>query len=124
MIELSKIDLETRKKTKAHVTKDDIRNGLAKLGLRQGDNVGVHSSLSSFGYVEGGADAVRNSHPTHSLTVMGAKAGEFFYKSGEYSDNEWKKLMNMNGYILLLGVTLSCCLPCTLRRSMSNYHNI
>ncbi len=175
---MSKIDLETRKKTKAHVTKDDIKNGLIKLGLRQGDNVGVHSSLSSFGYVEGGADAavdalletvgeegtlvlptysnnteqlektqeeidmgitwkfrvlpydpkkdgcwtgkipdtfwrrkgaVRNSHPTHSLTVMGAKAEEFFYKSGEYSDNEWKKLMNMNGYILLLGVTLSCC---------------
>ena len=29
-----------------------------KLGLKKGDIAGVHSSLSSFGYVEGGADAV------------------------------------------------------------------
>ncbi len=40
------------------VTKDEIVRGLRELGLKRGDIVGVHSSLSSFGYVEGGADAV------------------------------------------------------------------
>ncbi|NOX44142.1 MAG: AAC(3) family N-acetyltransferase, partial [Caldiserica bacterium] len=40
------------------VTKDDIVRGLRELGLEVGAIVGVHSSLSSFGYVEGGADAV------------------------------------------------------------------
>ena len=40
------------------VHKEDIVRGLGELGLRPGDVVLVHSSLSSFGYVEGGADAV------------------------------------------------------------------
>jgi len=40
------------------VHKEDIVRGLGELGLRSGDVVLVHSSLSSFGYVEGGADAV------------------------------------------------------------------
>lgn len=40
------------------MTKGDIKAGLVSLGLRSGDSVGIHSSLSSFGYVEGGADAV------------------------------------------------------------------
>ena len=43
---------------KVRVTKEDIKQGLKELGLKQGDFVGVHSSLSRFGYVEGGADAV------------------------------------------------------------------
>lgn len=57
---MSKIDLETRKSEKVHVTKEDIERGLRKLGLKKGDVLCVHSSLSSFGYVEGGADAVIN----------------------------------------------------------------
>ncbi|MDH7476833.1 MAG: AAC(3) family N-acetyltransferase [Candidatus Bathyarchaeota archaeon] len=40
------------------VCKEDIKAGLKKLGLKKGDIVGVHSSLSSFGYVEGGADTI------------------------------------------------------------------
>jgi aminoglycoside 3-N-acetyltransferase len=40
------------------VTQSDIATGLRKLGLYTGCNVLVHSSLSSFGHVEGGADAV------------------------------------------------------------------
>jgi len=40
------------------VTKADIVAGLSDLGLKPGDSVLVHSSLSSFGHVEGGADAV------------------------------------------------------------------
>jgi len=155
---------------KIHVTKEEIKKGLHKLGLRNGDNVGAHSSLSSFGYVEGGADAVidalletvgnegtivmptysnnigwlelteedkklgvttkrrylpynpqevscwtgkipdtfwrrkeaiRGSNPTHSLAAIGAKANELSFG--------WDKLLESDGYILLLGVTLGCC---------------
>ena len=40
------------------VTKSNLVQGLRDLGLSQGSNILVHSSLSSFGYVEGGADTV------------------------------------------------------------------
>lgn len=40
------------------VTAADIRTGLAKLGTGPGMRVMVHSSLSSFGHVEGGAPTV------------------------------------------------------------------
>lgn len=43
---------------KPTVTKDDILAGLRTLGLRGGEVVLVHSSLSRFGRVEGGAEAV------------------------------------------------------------------
>ncbi len=43
---------------KATVTQPDITQGLRKLGLKEGDVIGVHSSLSSFGYGEGGTEAV------------------------------------------------------------------
>lgn len=37
------------------VTKKELIEGFEKLGIKKGDIVFVHSSLSSFGYVEGGA---------------------------------------------------------------------
>lgn len=40
------------------VTKETIKEGLKQLGLKKGDMILVHSSLSSFGYVAGGTDAV------------------------------------------------------------------
>ncbi len=40
------------------MTKKDIIKGLRTLGLAPGDHVLVHSALSSFGHVAGGADAV------------------------------------------------------------------
>jgi len=40
------------------VTQRDIEDGLQKLGISRGDAVEVHSSLSSFGYVQGGASTV------------------------------------------------------------------
>ena len=40
------------------VTKSDIINGLLELGVKAGDEIEVHSSLSSFGYVDGGAETV------------------------------------------------------------------
>lgn len=42
----------------ARVDKPAIVKGLARAGMRRGDTVLVHSSLSRFGYVDGGADAV------------------------------------------------------------------
>ena len=40
------------------MTKQDIIRGLRELGVREGDILMVHSALSSFGRVEGGADAL------------------------------------------------------------------
>ena len=40
------------------VTRSDIRDGLLSMGIGPGDVVLVHSSLSAFGHVEGGADTV------------------------------------------------------------------
>ena len=40
------------------ISRQDIEDGLRQLGLTTGDAVEVHSSLSSFGYVDGGAATV------------------------------------------------------------------
>jgi aminoglycoside N3'-acetyltransferase len=52
-----------------HVTQKDIEDGLHELGLRRGDVVEVHSSLSSFGWVEGGAATVVDA----LMAVVGAE---------------------------------------------------
>lgn len=44
----------------SHVTQADITRGLEDVGIRHGDVIFVHSSLSAFGHVEGGADTVIN----------------------------------------------------------------
>lgn len=155
------------------VTKEDIKKSLTKLGLKKGDVIGVHSSLSQFGYVKGGADTVIDAllevvekegtivMPTHStnrikveLSSEEIKAGvlwlykilsydpqntpcstgiipETFRKRkgvlrslhpmfsvaaiGRYAkeiitaQNPWKALLELDGYILLLGVGLEVC---------------
>ena len=152
------------------VTKVDLVNGFRGLGLGEGHHVGVHSSLSAFGYVEGGAetvvdalletvgasgtvvmpaysnnrenvekteedvalgvswkyrvlrydpqndstwtgkitdvfwrrpDAARGPHETHSLAAIGGKAEEL--------SQSWHHLLEAEGWILLLGITLSNC---------------
>ena len=40
------------------VSREEIGEGLRRLGVREGMGLAVHSSLSSFGYVEGGAETV------------------------------------------------------------------
>jgi aminoglycoside 3-N-acetyltransferase len=52
-----------RENLRVRVSKKDIVAALRKLGLKKGDVAGVHSSLSSFGYVEGGADVVIDALP-------------------------------------------------------------
>ena len=155
---------------RATVTRHDLEAGFRKLGLTEGSIVGVHSSLSRFGNVEGGADAVidallavvgiagsvvmptystnredvaitpeekamgvtwksrtlpydpktdgcwtgkipdtfrrregvvRGRHRTHSLAATGPRAHELI--------EGWHKLLQVDGHILLLGVTLANC---------------
>jgi aminoglycoside 3-N-acetyltransferase len=67
------------------VTKDDIVRGLRDLGLRAGDVLHVHSSLSSFGHVEGGAESVIAALMevlTQEGTLMLPSYGDF--QGGEY----------------------------------------
>jgi len=158
------------RKPESSVSKEDIKTGLKKLGLKKGDLLGVHSSLSSFGHVDGGADAVidalletvgtqgnivmsthsanmsqdkrtpemiaigvswllkilpydsdttpvrtgiipetfrkrkgviRGSDPSNSIAALGAKAREL--------SEGWHKVLEMDGYILLIGVGLRVC---------------
>lgn len=164
------MNLEERKRLRVHVSKEDIKMGLRRLCLKNGDIVGVHSSLSSFGYVEGGAEAVidallevvgqegtivmpthsanivevertaeekamgvtwlykilpydpketpcrtgtipeafrkrkgavRGSHPSNSIAALGPRAEELV--------EGWHKVLEADGYILLIGVGLEVC---------------
>ncbi len=52
------MDLEIIKQLYPYIGCKDILSGLKCLGLNKGDNAFVHSSLSRFGYVEGGASTV------------------------------------------------------------------
>jgi aminoglycoside 3-N-acetyltransferase len=162
--------MDAHEKIKPWVRKEDIKAGLMKLGLKKGDTVGVHSSLSSFGHVERGADAmidalletvgeqgnvvmsthsanlsedkrtpemiamgvswlykilpydpdatpvrtgnipesfrkrkgvVRGLHPSNSVAAMGQKAKELA--------EGWHKVLELDGYILLIGIGLDRC---------------
>jgi aminoglycoside 3-N-acetyltransferase len=162
--------MSTNHDSRLSVTKEDIKKGLIELGLKKGDIVGVHSSLSSFGRVEGGADAIidalietvgeqgnivmsthsanlsedkrtpeekamgvswlckilpydpnmtpvrtgiipetfrkrkgviRGSHPSNSVAALGPKAKEL--------SEGWHRLLELDGYILLIGVGLKSC---------------
>ena len=157
---MSKMDLQTRIREKNHVTKEDIKEGLKAVGLGKGNIVLVHSSLSSFGYVVGGADTVadalletvgeegtvavpsftfslakdgsvfdvmntpsemgtisealrkratyRSHHLTHSVSASGHKAKELTETHSITPcgrESPFGKLINLEGYILLLGVS-------------------
>ena len=67
------------------VNKNDMIARLSELGLKRGDNIIVHSSLSRFGYVEGGADAVIDAL-TELLTNSGTLVMPSF-NHGEVYDN-------------------------------------
>ena len=66
-----------------HLTKADVLASLRALGVKRGEIVMAHSSVSDFGYLEGGADAVIDALleavgpegtvcvPTHSLNWIG-----------------------------------------------------
>jgi len=52
--------LEARKlvRFRPYLTRADIQAALEKLGVRRGDNLIMHASLSRFGYIEGGAETL------------------------------------------------------------------
>ena len=68
------------------VTAADVAEGLTKLGVCAGDHLMVHSSLSSLGYVEGGAPTVVEA----LLEVLGPKGTlmvpTFTHSATEYFD--------------------------------------
>lgn len=55
------------------ITEPDIINGLLDLGLKSGDEIEVHSSLNSLGYVDGGAETV-----IAALKEVGGENGSLF----------------------------------------------
>ncbi len=149
-----------------NVTRDIILDSLKALGVESGDAVFVHSSLSRFGHVEGGAETVcravldavreegtvimpaftfglrdidnpvldmanepscvgrisevfrtcfathRSRHLTHSVAVAGADA-EFFTadhcRAPFDEHSSFRKLVERDGLLLLLGVNYSRC---------------
>jgi aminoglycoside N3'-acetyltransferase len=150
------------------VSRQDIEDGLRELGLATGDAVEVHSSLSSFGHVDGGAatvvdalmgvvgesgtivmSAYRLSRPlpltdddrargvgfklrilpedSNERTGMGVIVEEFQRRSrvvcghglfrvcawgkdaGAYAKEEYNRLVDVDGYALLLGVPMHRC---------------
>ena len=44
--------------SKRTITKEELKSALQKLGIEKGMTLEVHSSLSSFGELEGGAETV------------------------------------------------------------------
>lgn len=178
---------KNRKTSRVRVSKEDIEFALRELGLKRGEIVGVHSSLSSFGYVEGGADTVidallevvrregtivmpthstnlakvklgskgvaagalwlyqillynrketpcstgvipetfrkrkgvmRSLHPVFSVAAIGPKAEEIVEAGSENVLKAWKKLLGLEGYILLIVVDLGVCTPMHLAEEL------
>ena len=67
------------------ITKQEIAAGLEKMGLTSGDIVLLHSSLSSFGKVDGGAEAVVNAF-LNVLTESGTLVVPTFGNLGIITD--------------------------------------
>jgi aminoglycoside 3-N-acetyltransferase len=170
--------LKEKKGSETCVSKEQIIAGLVKLGLKKSDIVGIHSSLSSFGHVEGGADAVidallavvgeegtivmptfstnrvildltpemkaagaswllrvlpydpkqtscwtgtipetfrkrngvlRSHHPLFSLAATGPEAETIIEAGREGALPGWKKVLELDGYVLLIGIGLERC---------------
>jgi len=55
-----RIKVHSKRLSEKQVTKQDIVAGLQKLGIKKGDTLMVHSSLSAFGFVEKGPMTVIN----------------------------------------------------------------
>ncbi len=152
------------------VTRDDIAHGLRQLGLRPGDKLLVHSSLKSFGRVDGDADTVidgvldvlgdcgtllaptltggpeyapenpphvdlrtaacwtgaipealrqraaatRSTHPTHSVTALGADAdtltaNHYLAPTPCGYTSPYQRLLRAGGKIAFFGCGLSVC---------------
>lgn len=172
--------MSRRRKSRAQssVSKEQIVAGLMRVGLKKGNVIGVHSSLSNFGSVDGGAgtvidalldvvgkdgtvvmptfstnrtildlttemkaagaswlikmlpydpeqtpcwtgivpetfrkrsNALRSLHPMFSLAAIGPKAKTIVEAGREGALPAWKKVLELDGYVLLIGVGLNRC---------------
>lgn len=56
-------------------------------------------------------EALRSENPVHSLAAIGPKAREIILADSSRKDvlENWRKLLELNGYILLVGVGLGNC---------------
>jgi aminoglycoside 3-N-acetyltransferase len=94
----------TQKHESAVVTHDDIVAGLHQLGLPAGSSVLVHSSLKSFGYVDGGAPTVVRA----LLTVLGPKGTllvpTFPFRGTQYSYLKSNPVFDVRNTPSLVGV--------------------
>lgn len=77
------------------VAKQDIVDGLLDLGVKSGDELEVHSSLSSFGMVDGGAESVIS-----ALKEVVGKNGSIFMPALRLS-----KELPLNAQDKQLGIT-------------------
>ena len=84
-------------------TQTDLVSGLGSLGLTSGDVVFVHSSLSSFGHVEGGAETVVQAF-LEVLGPEGTLAGPSF---GKYFKEGSGQVWDRDGSPSLLNRTTS-----------------
>lgn len=77
---MAKMDTETRRRNCHHVSMTDLVEGFRRVGLQKGDIVYCHSSLSKFGYVEGGAETV-----VDALMAVVGPEGTVAMPAGTYS---------------------------------------
>lgn len=151
---------------RSKVNQADIAKGLKKLGLKSGDIAFMHSSLSSFGHVEGGAETVvqafleilggdgtlavpifrsyfwgmpdqvwdrdnspslmgkisetvrtwpgarRSHHAPHPVAAVGLMAEDLterYNKSDFAPDSPFARLLELNAWIMLVGVDYNSC---------------
>ena len=77
---MAKVDIETRRRNCLQVSMTDLVEGFRRVGLQKGDIVYCHSSLSKFGYVEGGAETV-----VDALMEVAGPEGTVAMPAGTYS---------------------------------------
>ena len=72
------------------VTKEMLKNALTQLGVEKGMVLEVHSSLSSFGELEGGAETVINTLKEIVTELCGNASAEWYdCVNGEKTDKDY-----------------------------------
>ncbi|MEM2849271.1 MAG: AAC(3) family N-acetyltransferase, partial [Candidatus Bathyarchaeia archaeon] len=54
-------------------------------------------------------NAFRSLNPTHSIAAIGARAREIIEAAKDNADEGFKKVLELDGYVLLIGVGLNAC---------------
>lgn len=64
---------------------------------------------------------IRSLHPVHSIAAIGLKAQEITSAGDGRSLSGWKVLLELDGYVLLIGVGLEVCTAMHLAESMVKF---